>query len=46
MPKSIIIEPEKAFARETIHFSDIPVNAYEKTIEEERAAQFRNLNRD
>src|ERR1039457_5540443 len=28
MPKSIVIEPEKVFARSTIHFSDIPVNAY------------------
>src|SRR5437667_12369578 len=35
MPKSIIIEPEKVFARETIHFSDIPINAYQKTVEEE-----------
>lgn len=35
MPKSIIIEPEKVFARETIRLSDIPVNAYEKSVEEE-----------
>jgi 2-oxoisovalerate dehydrogenase E1 component len=28
MPKSIVIEPEKVFARSAIHFSDIPVNAY------------------
>src|ERR1039458_4530704 len=28
MPKSIVIEPEKVFARSTIHFSDIPVYAY------------------
>ena len=35
MPKSISIEPEKAFAPGTIHFSDIPVNAYSKTIREE-----------
>jgi len=28
MPKSIIIEPEKVFAESSIHFSDIPVNAY------------------
>ena len=38
MPKSIIIEPEKVFARSTIHFSDIPVNAYQRTMEEELAA--------
>src|SRR5438445_7660748 len=31
MPKSIVIEPTRVFARETIRFSDIPVNAYEKT---------------
>jgi 2-oxoisovalerate dehydrogenase E1 component len=29
MPKSIIIEPEKVFAKSSIHFSDIPVNAYQ-----------------
>ena len=38
MPKSIIIEPERVFATETIEFSAIPVNAYHKTIHEERAA--------
>ena len=38
MPKSIIIEPEKVFASETIRFHDIQVNAYRKTWEEERAA--------
>src|ERR1039458_1072036 len=37
MPKSIIIEPEKVFARSTIHLSDIEVNAYQKTGDEERA---------
>ena len=37
MPKSIIIEPERVFARETICFTVIPVNAYEKTIEQELA---------
>ena len=35
MPKSIIIEPEKVFATETIEFSGIPVNAYSKSIQEE-----------
>ena len=35
MPKSIVIEPEQAFARSTIHFTDIEVNAYQKTAEEE-----------
>src|SRR5262245_31070473 len=38
MPKSILIEPEKVFAPETIHFTPIPVNAYSRTIEEERAS--------
>src|SRR5438874_13469306 len=28
MPKSILIEPEKVFAPQTIHFTDIPVNAH------------------
>ena len=37
MPKSINIEPERVFAREAIRFSDIPVNAYSKTVEEELA---------
>jgi 2-oxoisovalerate dehydrogenase E1 component len=35
MPKSIIIEPEKVFAPETIEFSGIPVNAYHRSIQEE-----------
>lgn len=35
MPKSIIIEPEKVFAKSAIHFSDIPANVYEKPLEEE-----------
>lgn len=37
MPKSIVIEPDRVFTREVIQFSDIPVNAYDKTIEEELA---------
>ena len=37
MPKSIIIEPDRVFARETIAFSPIPVNAYDKTFEQELA---------
>ena len=37
MPKSIVIEPEQAFARSTIHFTDIAVNAYQKTAKEELA---------
>ena len=41
MPKSIVIEPEQVFARDTIHLSDIPVNAYQKTMEEELAAYSR-----
>src|SRR5438105_3169054 len=35
MPKSIIIEPEKVFAAETIEFTGIPVNAYHRTIHDE-----------
>src|SRR5215831_10902791 len=41
MPKSIIIEPEKVFAPETIEFSGIPVNAYHRTIQEELGAYSR-----
>jgi 2-oxoisovalerate dehydrogenase E1 component len=37
MPKSIIIEPEKVFASERLRLADIPVNAYHKTLEEERS---------
>lgn len=50
MPKSIVIEPEKVLRRSSIRFSDIPVNAYQKTIDEERAAHsvedFLNIWRD
>ena len=42
MPKSIVIEPEKAFAPGAIHFTDIPVNAYHKTIREELALYSRD----
>ena len=42
MPKSIVIEPEKAFAPGAIHFTDIPVNAYHKTIDEELAIYSRD----
>src|SRR3954451_9924727 len=38
MPKSIIIEPERVFASHRLQFADIPVNAYAKTTEEERAS--------
>src|SRR5437868_415776 len=41
MPKSIIIEPEKVFAAETLRLSAIPVNAYETTIEQELASYSR-----
>src|SRR5256885_11710173 len=37
MPKSIVIAPEKVFASETIRFSDIPVNAYHRSAEQELA---------
>ena len=37
MPKSIIVEPEKVLAKDSIHFSEIPVNAYDKPVEEELA---------
>jgi 2-oxoisovalerate dehydrogenase E1 component len=38
MPKSIVIEPERVFARESIRFTDIPLNAYQKTAAEELKA--------
>ncbi|MGO9260833.1 MAG: thiamine pyrophosphate-dependent enzyme [Bryobacteraceae bacterium] len=41
MPKSIVIEPEQVFAKGTIHLSDIPVNAYDRTPEEELASYSR-----
>ena len=50
MPKSILIDPKKVFAKGAIHFSDIPVNAYQKTVEEERRdysdAEFLSIWRD
>ena len=35
MPKSILIEPQEVLSSGTIHFSDIPVNAYQRTMAEE-----------
>jgi 2-oxoisovalerate dehydrogenase E1 component len=35
MPKSILIDPKEVFARETLRVSDIELNAYHKTMEEE-----------
>ena len=35
MPKSILIEPEEVLAGGTIHFSDIQLNAYRRTVAEE-----------
>src|SRR5580658_7477587 len=35
MPKSILIEPQAVFASGAIHFSDIPVNVYDRTIAQE-----------
>jgi 2-oxoisovalerate dehydrogenase E1 component len=37
MPKAILIDPAKVLAAGRIHFEDIPVNAYGKTLEEERS---------
>src|ERR687897_1288300 len=37
MPKSIVIEPDKVFTRSAIRFTDIQVNAYRRTLAEERA---------
>jgi len=50
MPKTIIIEPEKVLARGAIQFSDIPLNAYRNSIEQERtrytSEDFLNIWRD
>ena len=35
MPKSILIEPQEVLASGSIHFSDIPVNVYRRTIAQE-----------
>lgn len=35
MTKALVIEPEEVFSRDVLHLSDIPVNAYQRTIEEE-----------
>jgi 2-oxoisovalerate dehydrogenase E1 component len=35
MPKSIVIEPKEVLAKSKICVSDIPVNAYDRTLEEE-----------
>jgi 2-oxoisovalerate dehydrogenase E1 component len=37
MPKAILIDPAQALAPGRIHFEDIPVNVYRKTIAEEAA---------
>lgn len=38
MPKAIVIDPERMFARGAIRFADIPVNAYHATLQDEMAA--------
>ena len=37
MPKSQYVDPNEVFKPEAIHFEDIPVNQYKKTLEEEVA---------
>jgi 2-oxoisovalerate dehydrogenase E1 component len=37
MPKSIVVEPRTLLAEDRIHFTDIPVNTYNKTIQEEQS---------
>ena len=37
MPKSQYIDPKKVFQPGYIHFDDIPVNQYAKTLDEEKA---------
>src|SRR5690349_17598614 len=38
MPKSIVIEPERVFTREIISISPIPVNAYNRSIQDEASS--------
>ncbi|HMK97369.1 MAG TPA: thiamine pyrophosphate-dependent enzyme, partial [Acidimicrobiales bacterium] len=35
MTKSLSIEPQEVFSRDVVHLADIPVNVYQKTIQEE-----------
>ena len=37
MTKGLPIEPGDVLSRGALHMSDIPVNAYEKTLQEERS---------
>ena len=37
MPKSLFVDPQETLAPGKITFNDIPVNAYNKTIQEERS---------
>ena len=37
MPKSLFVDPKETLASGKISFNDIPVNAYNKTIKEERS---------
>ncbi|MBS1877321.1 MAG: dehydrogenase [Acidobacteria bacterium] len=37
MPKALLIDPAQVLAPGSIHFEDIPVNRYNRTIEEEKA---------
>jgi len=37
MPKSILVDPNQVFARDRIHFTEIEVNTYQATIQEELA---------
>ena len=37
MTKALVIEPEKVLSPGVVHFPDIPVNAYQKTIDQERS---------
>ena len=37
MPKSLYVDPVELRAPATIHFDDIPVNAYNRTVSDERA---------
>jgi len=37
MPKSIVVEPKEVFSKSAIRLSDIPINAYDRALEDEQS---------
>ncbi|MGC8627440.1 MAG: alpha-ketoacid dehydrogenase subunit alpha/beta [Acidimicrobiales bacterium] len=42
MTKSLVIDPADVFSRDVVHLGDIPVNSYQKTLQEERSRYTRD----